>query len=382
MVKITASFNIVTPLFMSGANQEEFELRGASFKGVLRFWWRALAHSRLCGNLQEIHKEESRIFGSSETGQGYFSIRISQPSPVKMIEKDQFLINANNQRVSSGTAYLGYGLIDTVNTNMGKLKRPCLLSPSRFTVYLLFRNTIDESVVSALKIMGLLGGMGSRSRRGFGSLTLEKIEGDFTWIAPVDVSCYKKEVASLLSKLAYGMPEYSAFTAESRITLLTTGKDAFSVLDQIGNKMQIHRSWQKEKNFKPDHDLIRDFTLGSVTLQHPDRVAFGLPHNYFFSSSKAKADIKPESQTRRASPLIFHIHKFGANDYAGFACILPSQFLPVGEQINIMNKTYSTLVPQNIDYRVLHNFIDGFKGEAGAKDFSSPYFPDKIEIYP
>jgi CRISPR/Cas system CMR-associated protein Cmr1 (group 7 of RAMP superfamily) len=32
---------LLTPLFMSGANQEEAEFRVASIKGALRFWWRA-----------------------------------------------------------------------------------------------------------------------------------------------------------------------------------------------------------------------------------------------------------------------------------------------------------------------------------------------------
>ena len=38
---IRATYRIVTPMFCGGAEQQA-EFRLASFKGVLRFWWRAL----------------------------------------------------------------------------------------------------------------------------------------------------------------------------------------------------------------------------------------------------------------------------------------------------------------------------------------------------
>lgn len=379
MFRITAAFQVVTPLFMSGADQSKFELRGASFKGALHFWWRALAYERFHGNLQEIHKEESKIFGSADTGRGVFSIRISKPTPEKILNNNESFNGASGNVDGSGASYLGYGLMKP----NAILNRPCLLAPSLFTVDLNFRDKIDESVVSALKIMGLLGGLGSRSRRGYGSLTLEKVEGDITWVAPDNFGSYKSEIASLLGTLLHGRPEYSAFTAASRITMLNSGNDALKLLDQIGSRMQMYRSWQKEKNFREDHDLVRDFVHGNPTTEHPKRIVFGLPHNYFFSSlSGGKADVVPEFQTRRASPLMIHIHKFGINNFAGLVCILPADFLPSGEQINIKNIVKSEMVPQNADFKFLHDFIDGFEGLYGAKDLSSPYFPKKAEIYP
>ena len=47
METIEATFKVVTPMFMSGADQSQAELRTASIKGALRFWWRALAWERL-----------------------------------------------------------------------------------------------------------------------------------------------------------------------------------------------------------------------------------------------------------------------------------------------------------------------------------------------
>ncbi len=41
MKSITFTLRVITPLFMGGANQQA-ELRAQSFKGMIRFWWRAL----------------------------------------------------------------------------------------------------------------------------------------------------------------------------------------------------------------------------------------------------------------------------------------------------------------------------------------------------
>ena len=47
MHTIEATYRINTPMFIAGAEQDkEAELRLPSFKGALRFWWRALAYGR------------------------------------------------------------------------------------------------------------------------------------------------------------------------------------------------------------------------------------------------------------------------------------------------------------------------------------------------
>ncbi|HPU57120.1 MAG TPA: type III-B CRISPR module RAMP protein Cmr1, partial [Verrucomicrobiota bacterium] len=47
MKTLTATYRIVTPMFLGGANPEsQAELRISSIKGALRFWWRALMWGR------------------------------------------------------------------------------------------------------------------------------------------------------------------------------------------------------------------------------------------------------------------------------------------------------------------------------------------------
>ena len=44
----TLHYRIVTPMFLGGENQQAdaTQFRNASFKGALRFWWRALNWGR------------------------------------------------------------------------------------------------------------------------------------------------------------------------------------------------------------------------------------------------------------------------------------------------------------------------------------------------
>jgi CRISPR-associated protein Cmr1 len=58
---LEATFRIVTPLFLGGAKPNDCaELREASIKGALRFWYRAADPN--------YRQEEARIFGGTARG--------------------------------------------------------------------------------------------------------------------------------------------------------------------------------------------------------------------------------------------------------------------------------------------------------------------------
>src|SRR5262245_51634695 len=90
--RITATFEIVTPMFMGGADpKRSCELRVPSIKGALRFRWRALAWSRFEGQLKDIHKEEARLFGSATVGRSSFSVALRpSPSVVDVLKPSQY----------------------------------------------------------------------------------------------------------------------------------------------------------------------------------------------------------------------------------------------------------------------------------------------------
>lgn len=108
-------------------------------------------------------------------------------------------------------------------------------------------------------------------------------------------------------------------------------------------------------------------------MEHPIRVAFGLPHNY------AKwLKIEAERHDRRASPLFFHIHPLG-DGFIGVIAFLPARFLPEihenevarPEKIKIVKinkaqkKEDTTLVEEKVDNDVVERFLDGFTDADG-----------------
>ncbi len=402
MNKIEATFRIVTPMFIGGANQTPDDgIRPPSVKGALRFWWRALNWGEFYKHekneakaLQNLHDEEARLFGSAADehgggGQGCFLVRVIH-GPLKRTDAPTIHPKLKNY---TAARYLGYGLMvafrsmnrDTgVTKEAGQLERGCLNEDQEFTVELIFRRAIEPSVKKALIAWGLLGGLGSRSRHGMGSialLTLKDEEVTEPWIAPENIDGYDSKIKDLFpsTSLPSHEPPFSAFWQESRIDRLLSAASSYQVLDDFGNRMLDYRSWGKsdrgnvlpsgkvsEKRFDKDHHWYKKPQNWSEASNfHPERVEFGLPHNYH----PKHHHVISENYERRSSPLLFHVHLIG-NQFIGVGIYMPAQFLPKGEKIKANGK----LVPASIGWSVIIQFLDGKVGNPPtAKDrFPSP----------
>ncbi|MEM4203918.1 MAG: type III-B CRISPR module RAMP protein Cmr1, partial [Candidatus Methanomethylicaceae archaeon] len=70
----------VTPVFLAGADpRTSVELRSPSFRGALRFWFRALLGGVLGDNPEEIFKREREVFGSTDYGSPVI-VRVQHPA--------------------------------------------------------------------------------------------------------------------------------------------------------------------------------------------------------------------------------------------------------------------------------------------------------------
>ncbi len=366
MKHVEAHFKIVTPCF-AGSGEDDAEIRAPSVKGALRFWWRALAWARRAdkedatGAIARMRRREHALFGSSDAGQSRVAMRLDMKTMPRIVEKDEVL------SVGPGARYLGYGVMEAFEskkkgTRPGQLIRPCLEAPFEFSLRIAARDaeTLNE-VEPALRLFGLVGGVGARSRKGYGSLVLTALEGDgiVGWQPPQDIETYRNHLSSLLSstKTADREPEISAFSAGARVDLMFENIGASTkVLDEYGKTMVRYRSWgrkgkildgeQSKCRFPDDHAWMKGEKTGDDF--HPRRTVFGLPHNY-----GKQTKVEPESHNRRASPLFFHVHEIGAR-YTGVALLLRSRFLPEGEKIKARGK----VVPARPDWSVLTTFLD------------------------
>lgn len=203
MEKMTLLLEVVTPAFLSGADQEDVELRTASIKGELHWWWRAL-HAELAVN--ELRQREGALFGS--TGMKLKSplhLSLQLAGPLKVVPRRNpsprsgVTYECKRQSRRGGTdvlPYLGYGPIRPLTKQERKkyertrdlrdgsklwsrplFIRPAIAPGTRFELRLSWRaGTLSagqaDEIVDVAAAWLALGGVGSRSRKGFGSLAL------------------------------------------------------------------------------------------------------------------------------------------------------------------------------------------------------------------
>ncbi|MGI6427950.1 MAG: type III-B CRISPR module RAMP protein Cmr1 [Natronincolaceae bacterium] len=385
---IEACYVVNTKMFLGSADNKFAEIRPPSFKGVLRFWFRALALAELGGDKCEVERLEGILFGTTRgknVQKALYSLKIEGSDIID--SKGGYGDNR------PGIAYLGYGLKG----------RGFIEQNSKIKVLLIenfgIKRKVNEGdyeigkklLQNSLKAIGIFGGLGSRSRKGFGSLTLVKLEENgqaqinFPYCGEIDE--LKNEINQLLEKaikLEYtddNIP-YTAFSKGTKIIITREFDSSTEVLDEIGKEMIRYRSYgrrgkifneeKSEKIFEDDHNLAYDYIKGKNTNKHPTRVVFGLPHNYFLSAGWI---ININSTNRRASPLFIHIHKLQNGKYIGILTLIPAKFLKNQDGIEISKKRVRArginLVTQNklkadIDYKIIKGFLDRIVDKMGG----------------
>ena len=287
------------------------------------------------------------------------------------------ILKAEGKVVGEGTRYLGYGVMVAFasrNSDMeaGQLTRACLRAPFDFTVHIRCHDLNEKQKTSleiALIALGTFGGLGAKSRRGFGSLVLQSVVVDGTerWRSSQTIVELQKAVENICSgqeKLA--LPEFTSLSGQTRhVMLLSDKRNPVELLDLVGRELVRFRSWGRngkilggkvdsEKNFPDDHDLMKR-NMQSHRV-HPRRVAFGLPHNY---GKYKDMQIGPHDSKldRRASPLFIHIHECGMSPVAVLS-FLPARFLPNGRPAISVRGSTVTLKPEKELYCPIHEFLD------------------------
>jgi CRISPR-associated protein Cmr1 len=407
MQTIEASYDIVTPMFIGGGDISALpELRPPSIKGALRFWWRAMQwgdclkdNETIEAALIKLHQREADLFGAAVKENRYGQSKVSLK--IKLDNGKQLAVLKGNSILPNRTPgqiyLLGQGLYDL----QAGFSTAAIAQNQIFSIIIKLHNDVDvKNIINSLLIFGLLGGLGSRSRRGWGSVSVRSIiHKDKTQQIknipiPNDMSSYKQAIGELLKNVPDRLPPFSAFSKQTRIDISTSGDQAMLLLSQVGNEMQLYRSYGREmagvyqvngkpaeQNFGSDHDCVQDFARNGTIQEHPKRVIFGLPHNYFFSHSKYKVDIqaiemsssntslkkKKEQLHRRASPLFIHIHKFESGQCIAVQSLLKADFLPDTDRIYMANKTKdknkgkTVKLPCVIDWCDITNYLDRFK---------------------
>jgi CRISPR-associated protein Cmr1 len=394
MHRIELELSTVTPAFIGTSDPEKrAEWTAKSVRGQLRWWLRAVLGGEP-GGQDKVREVEEAIFGSTSrrsavrimvrpcedtrSGERAEGRPLNQESLAKKWTapnsapdpRVEIRLRLNN-RGANPIGYLGFGPIRYDRESGETIYHRARIHPGEKLHLLLQWNgpaTHLDSLRKALWCWLNLGGIGGRSRRGFGSLVCTAVHtrgGSEALIEPADT--YDKFEAALQTHLASArsakpIAAWSHFTSDTRVYVSTKiiEKD-WSWEDALMAAGAWLIAFRRRYGISTDERLIvqkHDYywlkespaPAGGV----PDRAGFGLPLPFgkprhlvvaWRHSKKAGHDSEETAQTgRRASPLLIHVARFGTDHRLVFTH-MPAQLIPTGAQIHFRG-TQSVTTPE------------------------------------
>jgi CRISPR-associated protein Cmr1 len=338
MYEATFDLETITPLFLSGNDHTIPELRPPSFKGMMRFWWRAM---RSDDDIQRLAVDEAKIFGGTGKGQGKskLQIRISYEGELRV--KKDFLseigFEKNGKRkIKDEYAGLGYLFYSTILRD--KLRTYIDVGQKyRFIIRSAEKEAFDNGLAS-LWLTLYLGGIGTRARRGGGNISINGVsQSDSFHLNLQDLFIPSQKSTQEFIKNGFkwvkdiigpkGQSKSYSTLTDIQIYIGEAKPKWQKALNTVGSTMMEYRSRKK-----PDYDTFVDYLVGKNPKTSLERPLFGLPLGGRFNNNpqvKGKAFIiegKDETK-RRASPLIIKILR---NDtgYIPILIKISGNFLP------------------------------------------------------
>jgi CRISPR-associated protein Cmr1 len=311
---ITATFRVVTPLFLAGADAMTAELRLPSVKGALRYWYRAInPHFQKVPEGGKATWEEI-LFGGTGGGAGQ--------SAFFMRKKNE---NLKIMRMSSLPRDLDYfsfflrrrcSYISPVSNYADKLS-------GRFTIQLLLRphrnaNKVApdwKGLVSSLWMLGHIGGLGARSRRGFGTIALQEWQADDPeiqqWMDQLPIAHEASTIEEWIKRFQLGLQQIQSWFSpwdhcnhtivDQRTTFFLANEGSDTELKAMVAGMQVI------KGFRSEHKEHRLF--------------LGLPLMVSSKKNGQRYQILPERYQRVPSPVWLRVIQIGQQYYPFFAIL-------------------------------------------------------------
>jgi len=434
--EVTVEF--VTPCFLGGADSTTTaEWRAASIRGQLRWWFRAVAGGELNGDLKKVAAAEERLFGSTKRA-SRLRVRLIGATPLSVPAGGQCayggsgVLAANIGRTwgdsttptetrlelmrqgrpvrSNPIHYLGYGPIV-----WDRDRRQVCFSHARIEAAqkASFAVQLPSTIAAAdhqLFSMALwawlhLGGIGARSRRGWGSLCCWDVRGwdyDDLALPSLELEGFKSAVKSLLTKTGSGpakvQSEWSHLSPNSAVFVGLRGQTSWECAMELvgswligfrrryGNTRDIRKisgislvdrdyEWAAPNGtMRPPSAAKRTGASSSSTTEAPDRAGFGLPlpfgqdgETISWHVIRKRSSDQTIPDNRRASPLMIHIGRFlldGREHYFPVFTHIPARLIPNGERL-IFKSDPTTGYTVSLRHQcVVRDFLDDLEGKA------------------
>ncbi|MFZ4664300.1 MAG: type III-B CRISPR module RAMP protein Cmr1 [Caldilineaceae bacterium] len=275
MYKVNFHLQTVTPLFLTGADGLTPELRVASMRGCTRFWLRALLGARCGANTGLLRSLESTVLGDTGTASAV-TLRIRAPVLDTISTK---VLPHSTQKTFSQLAFA---------------------TKSTFTLSASPRlglSALPVTTIPMLLLLFYLGGIGKRSRRGFGSLKLTScLAPPETLDRPTEIMlAFQPDSGEMLATYLKKMLNWTLNTATNVVP--TTGRPYpsgripdYPVLSPHHAKVLVCKTPFSSTNYL---DAMEKFWQILRSNRYRDERAYGFAGR----------------GERRASPLLLHIHQ-------------------------------------------------------------------------
>lgn len=345
-------YKLITPLYGGGVGGNEADpvtvVRGTEIRGHLRFWWRATQGGRYA-TIDEMRKSEGVIWGAAASK----NKKKELPTVVlalEKIKKGKVIKKATNYRdekvpfgdPSSPFGYVAFPLRPEEGKKAGTVR-----AFVEFTLKITYANEHEDDVQAALWAWETFGGIGARTRRGFGAL--QCVQVDSNKINPKSIKQMETEIQKKIKihidggKFPEGVPHLKQ-NLQFALSPQNGSPNAVEAWKHLFNKLKDFRQsrYDNQKGYPygrskwPEPDEIRRLTGDSApkhqnprsTIHKFPRGQFGLPIIFQFKKGDVRAG-DPEQSTlslaeyeRLASPLIIRPLACSGDRAVGIAIIL------------------------------------------------------------
>jgi len=234
MARVKFKLKVLTPLFMGGADPHgEPELRAASIRGAIRFWFHAIAGA-VTSDPGEVYKLESEVFGNTEKKSKVVVRVIKQPK------------SDSSRCLPAKAKYIGFGLWDIKTQAVRPCFHPTRTGQDEGEIEIIFSENIHPwAIYYPLWFIQNIGGLGARARKGFGSVIFSttRCDGRFILKQPIkDVLSKPRKllnhIRTMLKQNTYNFVTHTNFPSLSPASyqyaiIPTPYKNPFELLEKV-----------------------------------------------------------------------------------------------------------------------------------------------------